>query len=139
MAHWNSSPHPISDIRDWKEAGRLAARGKRGYSSVEDRVSIVTCRRSSPRRIGPIMALRGPEAPHTPPAAAQEADQRLHQRRCAALEAPRRAHARQVPHEQPEIDAADLDEQPFQDVGMPAQMDAAHSAGLVEMRVGPFQ
>ena len=28
--------------------------------------------------------------------------------------------ARQVPHEQPEIDAADLDEQPFQDVGMPA-------------------
>ena len=71
------------------------------------------------------MALRGPDAPHTPPAAAQEADQRLHQRRRAALEAPRRADARQVPHEQPEIDAADLDEQPFQDVGMPAQMDAA--------------
>ena len=23
MVHWNSSPHPISDIRDWKEAGRL--------------------------------------------------------------------------------------------------------------------
>jgi hypothetical protein len=23
MAHWNSSPHPISDIRDWQEAGRL--------------------------------------------------------------------------------------------------------------------
>ena len=85
------------------------------------------------------MALRGPDAPHTPPAAAQEADQRLHQRRRAALEAPRRADARQVPHEQPEIDAADLDEQPFQDVGMPAQMDAAHPAGLVEMRVGPFQ
>ena len=85
------------------------------------------------------MALRGPDAPHTPPAAAQEADQRLHQRRRAALEAPRRAHARQVPHEQPEIDAADLDEQPFQDVGMAAQMDAAHPAGLVEMRVGPFQ
>ena len=54
------------------------------------------------------MALRGPDAPHTPPAAAQEADQRLHQRRRAALEAPRRADARQVPHEQPEIDAADL-------------------------------
>ena len=64
------------------------------------------------------MALRG-DAPHTPPAAAQEADQRLHQRRRAALEAPRRADARQVPHEQPEIDAADLDEQPFQDVGCP--------------------
>lgn len=23
MAHWNSSPHPISDIRDWQAAGRL--------------------------------------------------------------------------------------------------------------------
>jgi hypothetical protein len=23
MTHWNSSPHPISDIRDWEEAGRL--------------------------------------------------------------------------------------------------------------------
>ena len=63
------------------------------------------------------MAFRGPEAPHTPPAAAQEADQRLHQRRRAALEAPRRADARQVPHEQPEIDAADLDEQPPDDGG----------------------
>ena len=79
------------------------------------------------------MALRGPDAPHTPPAAAQEADQRLHQRRRAALEAPRRADARQVPHEQPEIDAADLDEQPFQDVGMPAQMDAD---GCAEFRQG---
>ena len=86
-----------------------------------------------------VRTLGGPEAPHTPPAAAQKADQRLHQRRRAALEAPRRAHARQVPHEQPEIDAADLDEHPFQDVGMPAQMHAAHPAGLVEMRVGPFQ
>ena len=85
-----------------------------------------------------VRTLRGPEAPHTPPAAAQEADQRLHQRRRAALEAPRRADARQVPHEQPEIDAADLDEQPFQNVGMPAQMDAAHPAGLIEMRVWPF-
>ena len=26
MAHWNSSPHPISDIRDWSEAGRLELR-----------------------------------------------------------------------------------------------------------------
>ena len=26
MAHWNSSPHPISDIRDWKEVGRLELR-----------------------------------------------------------------------------------------------------------------
>ena len=26
MAHWNSSPHPISDIRDWSKAGRLELR-----------------------------------------------------------------------------------------------------------------
>jgi hypothetical protein len=26
MTHWNSSPHPISDIRDWQEAGRLELR-----------------------------------------------------------------------------------------------------------------
>ena len=103
-------------------------------------------RRETPMNAAPIVpqtdtvrTLRGPEAPHTPPAAAQEADQRLHQRRRAAFEAPRRADARQVPHEQLEIDAADLDEQPFQNVGMPAQMDAAHPAGLIEMRVWPFQ
>ena len=26
MVHWNSSPHPISDIRDWSKAGRLELR-----------------------------------------------------------------------------------------------------------------
>lgn len=26
MVHWNSSPHPISDIRDWSETGRLELR-----------------------------------------------------------------------------------------------------------------
>lgn len=26
MVHWNSSPHPISDVRDWKEAERLELR-----------------------------------------------------------------------------------------------------------------
>ena len=26
MMHWNSSPHPISDIRDWSKAGRLELR-----------------------------------------------------------------------------------------------------------------
>ena len=26
MVRWNSSPHPISDIRDWSEAGRLELR-----------------------------------------------------------------------------------------------------------------
>ena len=45
----------------------------------------------------------------------------------------------QLPHEQPQIEAADVHEQPFQDVGMPAQMHAAHAAGVIEMGVGPFQ
>lgn len=26
MVHWNSSPHPISDVRDWNDAGRLELR-----------------------------------------------------------------------------------------------------------------
>ena len=76
---------------------------------------------------------------HTPPTSAQEADQRVQKGGRAALEAPRRTDARQLPHEQPQIEAADVYEQPFQDVGMPAQMHAAHAAGLIEMSVGPFQ
>ena len=51
----------------------------------------------------------------------------------------RRTDARQLPHEQPQIEAADVHEQPFQDVGMSAQMHAAHAAGVIEMGVGPFQ
>ena len=46
---------------------------------------------------------------------------------------------RQLPHEYPEIEAADMHEQALQDVGMPAQMRPAHPPGLVEMRVGPFE
>ena len=117
----------------------LAARGQRGYSLVGDRVSRMTCWRSSPRRIRPIGSLRGPKAAHTPPAAAQEAEQRAQKRGGAAVQAPRRAHVRQVRHEQAQVEAADLDERRFQDDGMPAQMHAPHPAGLVEMRVGPFQ
>ena len=73
------------------------------------------------------------------PTWAQEADERVQKGRCAALEAPRRTDARQLPHEQPQIEAADVHEQPFQDVGMPAQMHAAHTAGVIEMGVRPFQ
>ena len=117
----------------------LAARGKRGYSSVGDWVSRMTCWRSSPRRIWLIGSLRGPKAAHTPPAAAQEAEQRAQKRRGAAVQALRRARVRQVRHEQAQVEAADLDERPFQDDGMPAQMYEPHPAGLVEMRFGPFQ
>ena len=39
----------------------------------------------------------------------------------------------------PEIEAADVDEQPLQDVRVPAQMRAPHPAGLVQMRIRAFQ
>ena len=70
---------------------------------------------------------------------AEQGEQGTERGHRAALEATRRADARQLPHEQPEIEAADLHEHALQDVGMPAQMHAAHPSGLIEMRVGTFQ
>ena len=54
------------------------------------------------------------------PGQAQQADQRADNSRGAALEAPapRRTDAGQLPHEQPEVEAAHVDEQPLQNVGM---------------------
>ena len=100
---------------------------------------MLTCRRTATRRIRWISGFRGVGMTQKPAASAQETDQRTDSRRRAALEAPRCAHARQLPHQEPEIEAADVHEQTFQDIGMPAQMHAAHPAGLVEMGVGPFQ
>ena len=57
----------------------------------------------------------------------------------AALQAAWGADADQLTHEQPEIEAANVDQQPLQDVGVPAQVDAAHAAGFVEMGKGPLQ
>ena len=51
-------------------------------------------------------------------------------------------HARQLPHEQPKVEPADVHEvheQALQDVGMPAQMHPAQPPGLVQMRVGAFE
>jgi hypothetical protein len=39
-------------------------------------------------------------------------------------------------HDEPEIEATRLNQQAFQDVGVTAQMRAAHAAGVVEMREG---
>ena len=50
-----------------------------------------------------------------------------------------RADADQLPHEEPEIETTRVDQQSFQNVGVPAQVHAAHPAGLVEMREGPLQ
>ena len=44
MVHWNSSPHPISDIRDWSEAGRLELRPafqRRGVWSSSARIMLM--------------------------------------------------------------------------------------------------
>ena len=84
------------------------------------------------------LAVRGPRSDSEGPAPAQETDQRAEDSRRTALQAPRRANARQLPHEQPEVEATDVHEQAFEDIGMAAQMHPAHAPGLVEMRVGPF-
>ena len=44
MVHWNSSPHPISDIRDWSDAGRLELRPdfqRRGVWSAPARIMLM--------------------------------------------------------------------------------------------------
>ena len=86
-----------------------------------------------------ICELRGPGRPYPPPGRTEEADQDGDKRHSAPLEAPWRADARQLPHEQAEVGATDLEEQPLQAVGMPPEKYAAHAPGFIEMRVGPFQ
>ena len=55
------------------------------------------------------------------------------------LQAPRCADANQVPHEEPEIEPAHVDQQSLQYVRVAAEVHAAHAARLVEMRDGPLQ
>ena len=55
------------------------------------------------------------------------------------LQPARRADADQLPHEEPQIETARVDQQSLQDVGVPSKMHTAHPAGLVEMREGPLQ
>ena len=77
-------------------------------------------------------------APKAPDAVDQGA-QRADDSRRAALEAPRRTDARQLPHQEPDVKAAHLHEQTFQDVRMPPHVHTAHPAGLRAMRGGTFQ
>jgi hypothetical protein len=51
----------------------------------------------------------------------------------------RRADADQLTQEEPEIEAARVDQQPLADVRVATQVHTAHPAGLVEMREGSFQ
>ena len=55
-----------------------------------------------------------------------------------SLEPARRALAEQLPHQNSEIEGARVDQQSFEDVPMPAQVSAAHPAGVVHVREGAF-
>ena len=90
-------------------------------------------------RIWLICAVRGPGWPYACPDAPDRDDHGGECRHRSALEAPRRAHARQLAQGQPEVEAADVNEQTLENVGVSPQMHAAHPARLVEMRVGAFE
>ena len=79
--------------------------------------------------------LVAPEVDH----ACRHGDDERPDRRPAPLEATRRAHADQRSHEQAHVEGARVDEQSFEDVGVPAQMRPPHAPGLVEMGVGAFE
>ena len=60
-------------------------------------------------------------------------------KRCRApLKAARRAHAKEDTHQQSEIEAAGVNQQPLPNVRVAAEVHAAHAAGLIQMREGPF-
>ena len=54
----------------------------------------------------------------------------------AALEPPRRAYADRVPHHEPEIEGAGMNQEPLENVLMPPQMRAPHAPRVVEVREG---
>src|SRR5215210_7536967 len=61
------------------------------------------------------------------------------ERRQLSLQTTRCADADEGPHQESEIEAADVYEEPFQDVRVPTQMRAPQAAGLVEMRIRALQ
>src|ERR1019366_5324862 len=70
---------------------------------------------------------------------AQEHQKRGHDGRPAILQPARRADAEQVAHDKPEIKAPRMNQQALEDIGVAAQMRAAHPTGVVEMREGAFE
>lgn len=73
------------------------------------------------------------------PESAQRADQGVDEGAYAALEAARRPEARQVSHQQAQVQTADVHQQALEDVRMVAQIDPAPPSGFVQMRVGTFE
>ena len=56
----------------------------------------------------------------------------------AILQSARRAAAEQVAHNEPEVEAPGMNQQALEDIGVAAQMRAAHPTGVVQMREGAF-
>src|SRR5206468_3060298 len=83
---------------------------------------------------------RPPRPDHKQPAPehANEEYNGGHDSRRATLEPARRAAADLVTHDEPEIEASRMNQHALQDVGVSAQMRAAHPARLVQMRKGAF-
>ena len=77
--------------------------------------------------------------PYRPPDRANEDHKSAHDDAEAALEASRRADADQLSHEEAEIEAAGMNQQPLPDVGMAAEVHATHPASLIEMGKGTLQ
>ena len=69
---------------------------------------------------------------------AHERGKRSDNGRQAILQPARRAAADQVAHDEPEIEAARMNQQALEDIGVAAQMRAAHPTGVVEMGEGAF-
>ena len=92
-------------------------------------------RRERGRVIGRRRTEVGPEAEDARPHR-NNADR---DRRQVSLQAAGRADATQGAHEEAQVEPADVDAQPFQDIRVPPQMRAAHPTGVVEMRVRAFQ
>src|SRR5215212_5935330 len=69
------------------------------------------------------------------PQRAHESDER----RQPALHATWRADADEGPHQESQVEATDVHEEPFQDVRVAAKMRPPHSTGFIEMGVRSFQ
>ena len=128
------SPAPLSDSPTITSP--LAAHG-------ESRSSRVDVREALPRNRGTLKhcsASRGwPIAHQRPPERATDYEKGTESRGQATLQAARRPNTDQLSHEQPEIEATDVNQEPLQNVRVPAEVHATHATGLVEMREGSFQ
>ena len=101
--------------------GSLAGCGRTAFLQPWQNVQMSRCHGANPRWNGPIFRHERRGARYEAPEAAQCEPQGVDEGAGAALEAARRPDAEQLPHEQPEIQAADLQEQALEDVAVSAR------------------